>query len=132
MGLHSERLSVRLGGEMSDLWDYEALQIKEAPVAERISAPWWMIVVQGVLAMVSFSSLSLNSLLARVLMWGVAVLAALFGVAYRYQLRKRSIEAGFRGVSASRAVSMLFWTVFLVSLAAIVAASYRASLVFPE
>lgn len=82
--------------------------------------------------MVSFSSLSLNSFLGRVLMWGVAVLAALFGVAYRYQVRKRSIEAGFRGISASRAVSVLFWTVFLVSFAAMVAASYRASLVFPE
>lgn len=82
--------------------------------------------------MVSLSSLSLNSLLGRVLMWGGAVLVALFGVAYRYQVRKRSIEAGFRGISASRAVSVLFWTVFLVSFAAMVAASYRASLVFPE
>ena len=117
---------------MSDLWDYDPLQLTEEPPAERISAPWWMIVVQGVLAMLSFSSLSLNSLLGRVLMWGVAVLAALFGVAYRYRVRKRSIDAGFRGVSASRAVSVLFWTVFLLNLAAIVAASYRASLVFPE
>ena len=117
---------------MSDLWDYDPLQLTEDPPAERISAPWWMIIVQGMLAAASTSSVWLNAWSWRVLMWAVAVLAALFGVAYRYRVRKRSIDAGFRGVSASRAVSVLFWTVFLLNLAAIVAASYRASLVFPE
>lgn len=118
---------------MSDPWSSSTWDLEgDSELVTQVPAPVFLIWVQAGLAVVSLFALWTDSFPLRAAGWGVAVVAAISGVAYRFRYRQLSIRPKFKGLAAGKGARWLFRVAFGLTLVAIVVTSYRASLVIPE
>lgn len=99
--------------------------------ASVVPAPVLLVILQIGMSIAAIAVSFTDPFSFRLLSWFVALLAAMAGVAYRYQFRKLSLRPEFRGLAAGSYATWLFRCAFPCTAAAIVIASYRASLVIP-